>query len=176
MMENFYCKTGEFEDAEIKPFTKIENHNYSKFKDDKIYDSRDHVATKTELTKRVFDYYKKSCHTLYKFDSLPEKDFASSLDEDENVLRWLRPSIKQFNLYWDHHSRLYEPDFVVETDNDLYLVEVKASNELKSPEVIEKAKAASEYCRIASEYAKENDKKPWKYLLISHDEITSTRI
>ncbi len=175
MMENFYCKTGEFENAEIKPFTRIENHNYSKFKDDKIYDSRDHVATKAELTKRVFDYYKKSCHTLYKFDSLSEKEFASSLDEDKTVLRWLRPSVKQFNIYWDHHSRLYEPDFVVETDNDLYLIEVKASNELESPDVIEKAKAAQEYCRVATQYANENGRKPWSYLLIPHDEITSTR-
>ncbi len=175
MMEKFYCKTGKFEDAQIKPFTRIENHNYSKFKEDKIYDSRDHVATKAELTKRVFDFYKKSCHTIYKFDSLPEKAFASLLDEDEKVLKWLRPSIKQFNIYWDHHSRLYEPDFVVETEAHHYLVEIKAKNELKSPDVIEKARAAQEYCSAASDFAKKHGKKPWAYLLIPHDEITDSR-
>ena len=175
MMENFFCETGEFENVDIKPFTRIENHNYSKFKDEKIYNSRDHVSTKSELLRRVYDYYKKSCHTLYKYDSLPEKEFAALLDEDDKVLKWLRPSINQFNIYWDHHSRLYEPDFVVETTNGLFLVEIKASNKIGNLEVAEKAKAAQEYCRIATQYAIENGKKPWSYLLIPHDEITSTK-
>ena len=175
MMENFYCKSGSFEDVDVQSFSKIENHNYSKFKNEDIYDSRDHVANKSELLSRVFDFYKKSCHTLYKYDSMPEKEFASMLDEDDKVLKWLRPSIKQFNIYWDHHSRLYEPDFVVETTDKLLLVEVKASNELDSPDVIEKAKAALEYCRIATKHGDKTGKKPWAYLLIPHDEITTTR-
>jgi type III restriction enzyme len=175
MMEHFFCKAGEFERADVKPFTRIEAHNYTKFRDEDICDSRDHVGSKSELMKRVYDYYTKSCHTIYKYDSLPEKELASLLDEDKEVLKWLRPSIKQFNIYWDHQSRLYEPDFVVETKDSCYLVEVKAKNELDSPEVQEKAKAALEYCRIASDYAKENGKKPWKYLMIPHDEISSSR-
>ena len=175
MMEHFYCKAGEFERADVKPFTRIEPHNYTKFKHDEISHSRDHVSSKAELVKRVFDFYKKSCHTIYKYDSLPEKEFASLLDEDPKVLKWLRPSMKQFNIYWDHQSRLYEPDFVVETDDAHYLVEIKASNEMDSSEVLEKSKAAQEYCRIANEYAKENGKKDWKYLLIPHDEVTSSR-
>jgi type III restriction enzyme len=175
MMEKFFCKTGEFERADIKPFSRIESHNYSKFKQDEIKNSRDHVASKAELNKHVFDYYQKSCHTFYKYDSMPEKDFASLLDEDKDILKWMKPSIRQFNIYWDHQSRLYEPDFVVETKNEIYLVEIKAKNELDSPEVIEKAKAAKEYCRLASDYAKDSKKKPWTYLLIPHDEVTSSR-
>jgi type III restriction enzyme len=175
MMEKFFCKTGEFERADIKPFSKIESHNYSKFKQDEIKNSRDHVASRADLYKHVFDYYEKSCHTFYKYDSMPEKDFASLLDEDKDVLKWMKPSIRQFNIYWDHQSRMYEPDFVVETKENIYLVEVKAKNELSDSEVIEKAKAAIEYCRLASDYAKENRKKPWTYLLVPHDEITSSR-
>ncbi len=83
--------------------------------------------------------------------------------------------MKQFNIYWDHQSRLYEPDFVVETEETHFLVEIKAKNEMDSAEVVEKAKAAQEYCRIANEYAKGNGKKEWKYLLIPHDEVTSSR-
>lgn len=175
MMEKFFCNTGEFEKADIKPFTRIESHSYSKFKQDVIKNSRDHVGSKAELYKLVFDYYEKACHTFYKYDSLPEKDFASLLDEDKEVLKWMKPSIRQFNIYWDHQSRLYEPDFVVETNDQIYLVEIKAKNELTDPDVLDKAKAAKEYCRLASEYAKGNKKKPWTYLLIPHDEVTSSR-
>ncbi len=89
MMEHFYCKAGEFESADVKSFTKIEPHNYTKLKEDEVSDSRDHVGSKAELVKRVFDFYKKSCHTLYKYDSLPEKEFASLIDEDPKVLKWL---------------------------------------------------------------------------------------
>ena len=175
MMQNFYCNAGEFESAEVKPFTRIEAHNYTKFKDEDICDSRDYVRSKADLMKRVYDYYSKSCHTIYKYDSLPEKEFASLLDEDKSVLKWMRPSMKQFNIYWDHHSRLYEPDFVVETNEDCYLIEVKASNEMDASEVQEKANAAVEYCKLATDYAKEHDKKPWKYLLIPHNEIMASR-
>lgn len=175
MMDHFFCKSGEFENAEVKPFSKIESHNYTKFKEEEIRDSRDHVGSKAELIKQVFDYYKKSCHNFYKYDSLPEKEFASLIDEDKKVLKWLRPSSRQFNIYWDHHSRLYEPDFVVEADDKIYLVEIKAKNEMDSSEVIEKSKAAKEYCKAASSYSAKHKKKGWGYLLIPHDEVTSTR-
>ena len=36
---------------------------------------------------------------------------------------------------------------------------------------LEKKEAAEEYCRAATEFNSENDGKPWRYLLISHDDI-----
>jgi type III restriction enzyme len=38
-------------------------------------------------------------------------------------------------------------------------------------DVLKKKDAAEEYCRAATEFNSENGGKPWKYLLISHDEI-----
>ena len=104
-----------------------------------------------------------------------KKSLLPLVDEDPEVLKWLRPSIKQFNIYWDHHSKLYEPDFVVETNDHCYLIEIKAKNEILAKEVLEKAKAAQEYCRRASNFAKTRGKKPWSYLIIPHDEISASR-
>ncbi|MBD64736.1 MAG: type III restriction endonuclease subunit R [Halobacteriovoraceae bacterium] len=175
MNENVVYNPGEFESAEVLPFTRIEEHNYTKFKEEDIHKSRDHVATKVELTRRVYDYYQKSCHTFYKYDSLPEKELASLLDEDKTVLKWLRPSPRQFNIYWNHGVSNYEPDIVVESEDCHYIIEVKAKKDMSSSDVIDKAKAAAQYCKIASDYNKKHGKKPWKYLIIPHDEITSTR-
>ena len=84
----------------------------------------------------------------------------------------MRPSAKQFNIYYGPGGvSRYEPDFVVETDNGIYMIETKASNEMNSRPVIEKAHAALVYCRAVSEWNKNNGGKPWDYALISHDEV-----
>ncbi|MFO7736300.1 MAG: hypothetical protein R6W70_08840, partial [bacterium] len=41
--------------------------------------------------------------------------------------------------------------------------------------VREKAKAACEYCGNATEYNREHGEKPWKYVLIPHDEVFLNR-
>ena len=84
----------------------------------------------------------------------------------------MRPSPKQFNIYYGPGgSSRYEPDFVVETANTIYMVETKASNELTNPEVLEKAEAAQVYCKAASDWNSTHDGKPWVYALVSHDEV-----
>jgi len=81
-------------------------------------------------------------------------------------------SAKQFNIYYGHDgSSKYEPDFVVETAGTIYMVETKASSEIGSDAVKEKAVAAQEYCRAVTEWNAQNGGKPWEYALISHDEV-----
>ncbi len=60
----------------------------------------------------------------------------------------------------------YEPDFVAETADSRFLVEVKADNEMEDSEVLAKARAAVVWCRHASDHTKTTDGKPWRYLLI----------
>jgi len=66
----------------------------------------------------------------------------------------------------------YEPDFIVETKTAKYLCEPKRASKMQDQIVLAKAKAASEWCKHATEYEKQNSGKPWKYLLISHDVIS----
>lgn len=51
------------------------------------------------------------------------------------------------------------------------MLEVKASNELTNTEVLEKARAAREWCAEASAHARATGNKPWRYALIAHDLI-----
>jgi type III restriction enzyme len=114
---------------------------------------------------------KKACHNLYKFDSKTEKDFAIILEEDNTVLKWMRPAERQFHIYWNHNSRRYFPDFVVETADAIFMVETKMESEINSDSVQEKARAALEYCKYASDFTAQNSGKPWKYVLIPHSSV-----
>jgi type III restriction enzyme, res subunit len=85
----------------------------------------------------------------------------------------MRPAATQFNIYWGNGSHRYEPDFVVETKGHIYLVEIKAEDNLATEEVKAKAKAARQYCALATDYTTKHGGKPWDYILISHSKIKS---
>lgn len=89
-----------------------------------------------------------------------------------HVANWLRPNPNEFKIYYNNGKR-YEPDFVVETAESIYLVEVKGENMLNDPDVIAKKERAEQYCKIASEWGKANNYKDWKYLFIPAGQIQS---
>jgi len=165
MNEHFHDGDTKYTATEIRPFTRIEKSIGYKIKTDDIYDYNVTIRA-GEIRQKVFKGFKKACHTLYKFDSLPELDFARVLEQDNDVLKWLRPAPKQFNLYWGKSNKKYEPDFVVETTDKIYLVEVKAENEISNDEVQEKARVGFEYCQTASEWTATHGGKAWEYALI----------
>ena len=171
MNEHFYKEEMSYRAVNMRPFSRIEPSFGGKFKSDEIYDLRA-ALVKSEVKTKVFSGFKKAGHTLYKFDSDTERLFAIVLENDSAVLRWLRPAPCQFNIYWGHGGiNRYEPEFVVETEDTIYMCEPKASRNVEDADVKEKAIAAREYCRAASEFNAENGGKPWAYVLIPHDEI-----
>ena len=172
MKEHFYIIEPPFLQPKVFPFTRIEEHNYAKLEKDKILNYYDTVVP-SEIKEKIFTGFKKALHTYYKFDSNTEKKLAMLLEDDTTVLRWLRPAKKQFNIYWDRTNSdkgRYEPDFVVETVDTIYMVETKARKDMINNEVMKKKNAALLYCKYATEYNLEHGKKPWKYVLIPHDE------
>jgi type III restriction enzyme len=171
MRPNFYCNTKSYEEPIVKPFTQIEGHNLIKIQADQIHHYTDTITPTSAIPQKIFSGFKKAFHSLYKFDAKGEKDFATILENDKDVTKWLRPAPKQFKIYWDHNARTYEPDFVVETSKTVYLVEIKADNQLAAQDVIEKGKAAHQYCKHASEHSLKNGGKGWKYLLIPHSDV-----
>ena len=171
MMEHFYCEAPEYEKPIVRPFTEIEPHNFSKYTADSIHDYTETITPTQAIPSKVFTGFKKACHNLYKFDSKTEKDFAAILERDADVLKWLRPARNQFRLYWRHNSRQYVPDFVVETADGIFMVETKQERDLNADEVQEKAVAAQEYCRHATEYMAANGGKPWCYVVIPHNAV-----
>ena len=171
MNEHFYKEETSYRASEMRPFSRIETGFGGKLRSDKIYDLNAAMAP-SEVKKKVFKGFKKACHTLYKFDSDTERVFAIVLENDKDVLKWLRPSAKQFNIYYGPGGvNRYEPDFIVETAEEIYMVETKASNETGSSVVKEKAAAAEEFCRAVTEWNSQNGGKPWKYVLLAHSEV-----
>jgi type III restriction enzyme len=171
LMEHFYCEAPSFEKPIVKPFTKIEEHNFSKYTKDSVHHFTETITPSILIPGKVFSGFRKAYHNLYKFASKTEKDFVIILENDKAVLKWLRPAQNQFHIYWKNNSRRYHPDFVVETANAIYIVETKKEGDIESSDVQEKAQAALQYCKHASEFTTQNSGKPWKYVLIPHNAV-----
>lgn len=116
---------------------------------------------------------RKAVTSPYKFDSDPERKFAIACENSPEVIQWLRPASNQFNITYNRGKR-YEPDFVVETEDMYYLVEVKDKTKINDPVVLAKKDRAIKYCSVATEYNLANGHKGFKYLFIPHDEITTS--
>lgn len=171
MMEHFYCEAPSYENPVVRPFTRIGEHNFTKYTQDNIHDFRETITPTNAIPGKIFCGFKKACHNFYKFDSKTEKDFAIILEQDQTVLKWLRPAQNQFRIYWHHNSRQYVPDFIAEIKDAIYMIETKKETDLNDSEVQEKAHAALTYCHYVTEYNLQNNGKPWKYVLIPHNAV-----
>lgn len=171
LMEHFKKEVVRFEAPDVRAFSQILEHNSYKFLQDEIYDFKETIEPASRIKSLMFTGFKKACHKTYKFDSKTEKDFAIILERDDSVEKWLRPAPNQFNITWDNNKRNYEPDFVVESKDTIYLIETKKENDISTEEVQSKAKAALLYCKNATEYTTANGGKPWKYVLLSHNSV-----
>jgi type III restriction enzyme len=123
---------------------------------------------KSNIKKYLFTEYKKAYYTENAFDSDTERLFSIILEEDSDVIRWIKPPLNQLGLFWQAGQQ-YNPDFLVETKAEKYMVEVKAANEVTSDEVVAKAREGIKWCRFASKA--DPERKTWEYRLISDDNI-----
>lgn len=125
-------------------------------------------ADKGNIKKYLFTGYKKSYYPANAFDSDTERLFSIILEEDPDVVRWIKPPLNQLGLFWKAGQQ-YNPDFLVETTTGKYMVEVKALNEVASEEVVSKAREGIKWCQFAT--TADSDNKTWEYKLISEDNI-----
>jgi type III restriction enzyme len=134
-------------------------------------DYRQTVEDKSRIGQLVFGGFRRCLYAVQKFQSDTERKFAVILDRDAQ--KWFRPAKGQFQIYYqagrDHLE--YQPDFVAEASDTIYLCDTKARNELETAEVFSKTEAAVKWCGRASDHAASYEGKPWKYLLIPHDVI-----
>ncbi|MFR2533965.1 MAG: DEAD/DEAH box helicase [Clostridia bacterium] len=121
----------------------------------------------------LFDGIKRGVFDTAKFDSVPELQLAKILERENNfVEKWLRPSPIDFNITYNE-GRNYEPDFVVETEKIIYLVEVKGDDKLNEPDVLAKRKKSVEYCALVSKWAEETGNKKWVHVFIPASKVSS---
>jgi len=64
---------------------------------------------------------------------------------------------------------------VVETKTAELICETKASKDIDTPDVQNKAKAAVKWCEDATIHEKQVGGKPWAYLLIPHDAVNEAK-
>ena len=123
---------------------------------------------RSNIKKYLFTGYKKSYYPANAFDGDTERQFSVILEEDPDVIRWIKPPLNQLGLFWKAGQQ-YNPDFLVETTTGKYMVEVKALNEVNNEEVVSKACEGIRWCTFAS--TADPDHKTWEYRLISDDNI-----
>ena len=167
LLRHFKVKTGFLEEEVID----VLNYNVRQQYNCK-YKLNLFAAYETRIQNIVFTGIKKGVFEEAKFDSEPELVFARVLEQDNDVKNWLRPTSSQFNITYNHGHR-YEPDFVVEVEDLIYLVEVKGEDRMGDTDVAAKKERAIRYCKAVSEWGKANGYKQWQYLFIPAGEIHS---
>lgn len=170
VLENIYDETEE--EYEVKEgFVVFKRYSKTIKEKDGVLDLREPILVRSEVTKYLFKGITKSLFDQVSFQSVPEKDFAIVLEDDTKVIKWIRPPLNQMPIFYKGSP--YNIDFVVETNDKKYLVEVKARDEINDPKrtIKDKAKSAITWCKIAS---KIEASKPWEYRLIPDDVIKMT--
>ncbi len=160
--------------AEVKRgFTAIKPCSYSATGE--VHHFRETLAEVGKIRQLLFGGFEKCLYPLQKFDSDTERRFAVILERE--AVKWFKPAKGQFQIFYRLGAEQpeYVPDFVVETASSILMCETKARTELASEEVKAKALAAARWCQDASTYNAAEGGKPWRYLLIPHDEVADNR-
>ncbi len=130
------------------------------------------VEPGTNIRHLAFTGFRKCCYTLQQFQSAEgEQRLAIVLEDDPDVVRWMKPGPGQFQIEWKN-GRAYEPDFIVETTDEKLILEPKRRSDIGDADVQAKAHAAAAWCRHASEHAHGHAGKSWRYALIPHDSMS----
>lgn len=165
MMKHFFCESGFIEEtiSYISKYNLKQTYSYSV-----VYGLYDNYTE--DIKSILFTGINKGVFSTAKFDSYPELVFARIVENDPIVKNWLRPAINEFKLTYNNGKK-YIPDFVVETEELCYLVEIKGEDKINNPDVIEKRNRAVSYCEIASNWANANNYKSWKHLFIPANDV-----
>ena len=149
------------------------------------------AGEKSRIRGMVFNGFSKCLFSLQKFDSDPEREFAVMLEREETVKKWFKPTLSNLRLYYGPNE--YTPDFVVETETEKLLCEVKAVGKVDDAIVQAKKDAALKWCHYANEAFCESGApgegvppsdsraqvlaarhKPWRYLLVPDTAINGS--
>ncbi|MGY3714927.1 DEAD/DEAH box helicase family protein [Sutcliffiella cohnii] len=171
MKEHYYQASEDgYEVIVSKGFEHLNPIHYTMTVEDGERNFRQPVEDKSRIKSMVFSGFIKSLYRTQKFDSDSERRFSVVCENDPKVDKWFKPSPGQFKIYYGH-SNVYNPDFVVETNNLKLICEIKSRDEMTDKIVQDKAKAVLNWCEHATKHELQNDGKEWVYLLIPHNDV-----
>jgi type III restriction enzyme len=171
MQGHYWEDEVEYDVVVSRGFTDLKDSAYTQ--SEATMDFRQSPADKSNMAKYLFGGFSRCLYPVAKFQAEQERILAVILERDAQ--RWFRPAKGQFQLYYrsgPEHLE-YQPDFVAETENTVYMLEPKARNQLDAADVQAKKAAAILWCERASAHAATCGGKPWRYALIPHDRIAT---
>jgi type III restriction enzyme len=171
MQDHYWEEAVGYEVKISKGYTDLKQSAYSAGAAEPVVEYTVSPDDKSNMAKYLFGGFKRCLYTIQKFDSDAERKLSVILERD--AIKWFRPAKGQFQIYYrqgaDHPE--YQPDFVAEGEDTIYMLEPKMSNQLDDPVVVAKKESAIKWCRYASEHAASYGGKLWRYVLIPHDAI-----
>lgn len=173
LQEKYFEDVTSYEVKVTKGFRTLRTANFLAAADETVRPFRQPVDERRDIRGMVFGGFEKCVYPQQKFDTDPERRFSVILEDDRDVLKWLKPGRGVFNIGYRSgvDEGEYEPDFVVETAGGHYLCEPKRRDSMSDTVVLAKAEAAAFWCQNATEATGT----PWTYLLIPHDEINDAQ-
>ena len=169
MQEHYWEDAAGYEVKLSKGFTELKQSAYTYSAQEPPVDYRAAPADKNNMAKYLFGGFRRCLYSVQKFDSDAERKLAVILERD--AIKWFKPAKGQVPIFYGADHLEYQPDFVAETEDTKYMLEPKASNQLNDPIVLAKKDSAVKWCANASDHAATYGGKPWRYVLIPHDEI-----
>ena len=175
MTAHFWEKATAYEVKVSRGFSALKPCHYTVNAGEPVHPVRETPKDVNRIRQMLFGDFQKCLYPRQKFDSDTERRFAVILERDAE--KWFKPAKGQFQIYYQlgTENSEYIPDFVVETADAVWLAEIKARPDLETPEVRAKSAAAVEWCKHAAAYARSHGGKPWRYLLIAHDEVNEAK-
>jgi type III restriction enzyme len=170
MNQHYIEKATEYQVSVPKGFQRLSSSSAEVELGKSARDFRQPVEEKLLIRGMVFGGFRKCLYPEQKFDSDPERRFATILEDDVDVLKWLKPPKDLLMIQYAEEDN-YNPDFIVETHGGRYLCEIKRATDMETANVLKKAKAAIQWCERASTVSD----RPWKYVLLPHDVIQINR-
>ena len=175
MLAHYHASATEYSVEVRRGFTALKEPTYTVGPGQSLRNYRDTVEEPSRIKQMLFGHFSRCLYPVQKFDSDTERRFAIILERDAD--KWFKPAKGQFQMYYQLGAEQpeYVPDFVAETSHHLLMCETKARKDLDSDEVKAKSEAGILWCRHASEHARKAGGKPWKYLLIPHEQVTEEK-
>ena len=171
MQDHYWEEAVDYEVVVSKGFTELKPSAFTTSATEPPLDFRTSPTDKSNMAKYLFGGFQRCLYAVQKFQSDSERKMSVILERE--ALKWFKPAKGQFQIFYkrgaDHPE--YQPDFVAETADTIYMLEPKAANQMNDDEVLAKRDVAVTWCSHASDHARSYGGKPWKYLIIPHDAI-----
>ncbi len=171
MQAHYWEDVSGYEVEVRKGYTELRGSAYSLTAREPAMDYKVAPADKSKMSKYLFGGFERCLFSVQKFDSDSERILAMILERD--AIRWFKPAKSQFQIFYrqgaDHLE--YQPDFVAEAKDMVYMLEPKMRKEMNAMDVLAKKEAAEKWCFNASVHAHSHQGKKWRYALIPHDAL-----